>query len=360
MSGIAHNRMADALQLVRDGRLAEATALLQGVGTPVPDASPDMSRQVSDNRHPPRVNDLLGKLPARLPAGLPAMTPSAPSNPDRAAVAAAPGGAVRHLVYTGPGGSRTYDVYVPTGYVGEPVPLVVMLHGGTQDAADFAAGTRMNELAEQHTILVAYPEQSTTANAGRYWNWFRPEDQRRDAGEPAIIAGITRQVMNDYAVEPGRVYVAGMSAGGAMAAVMAATYPDLYAAAAVHSGLGYRAANDLPSAFAAMQNGGSPEPVAGVPLIVFHGDADTTVAPVSAEKLIASLGQGLSADIHRDGACTRTVYRDRSGSVVAEKWAVPGGGHAWFGGSPAGSYTDPRGPDATAEMLRFFLDRCSS
>ena len=139
MSGIAHNRMADALQLVRDGRLAEATALLQGAGTPVPDASPDTSRQVSDNRHPPRVNDLLGKLPTGLPAGCRGGAAgddaAGTSNPDRAAVAAAPGGAVRHLVYTGTGGSRTYDVYVPTGYVGEPVPLVVMLHGGTQDAA---------------------------------------------------------------------------------------------------------------------------------------------------------------------------------------------------------------------------------
>ena len=235
--------MADALRLTRAGRLMEATALLQqGLGganqpAPVPPAPAGIfhDRHQADVSGLPRAGRLLDKLAARLPVELPAGLPAGlPGNSalvrpglvrpggsaDAAAAASAPGGEIRHLTHTGAAGSRTYGLYIPTGYAGEPVPLVIMLHGGTQDATDFAAGTRMNNLAEHHTFIVAYPEQSTAANNGRYWNWFRPHDQQRGAGEPAILAGITREVMGAYSVDPARVYVAGFSAGGAMAAVM--------------------------------------------------------------------------------------------------------------------------------------------
>ena len=393
--------MADALQLTRDGRLTEATALLQqGLGVASragqPRAVPTgilptgmlpagmlpagilRSRREASPSGLPSAGGLLdtlrarllgARLPTELPVGL---SGSSPSSAAAAASARAPGGEIRHLTYVDAAGSRTYDLYIPTGYAGEPVPLVIMLHGGTQGAKDFAAGTRMNDLAEQHTFLVAYPEQSPAANNGRYWNWFRPQDQRRDDGEPAILAGITRQIISDYAVDKARVYIIGFSAGGAMAAVMAAAYPDLYAAAGIHSGLAPGAAQDLPSAFEAMRNGGRAGSIIEMPLIVFHGDRDNIVAPINAERLIASRiaassrldghsGPRMTATTKAEDSSSRShsrrTYRDVAGSVVAEQWIVHGGSHAWSGGSPVGSYTDARGPDASAEMLRFFVEQ---
>jgi poly(hydroxyalkanoate) depolymerase family esterase len=260
-------------------------------------------------------------------------------------------------------GRRDYKLYVPSSYRGQPLPLVVMLHGCTQTPDDFAAGTRLNELAEEQPCLVLYPAQAQAANGSRCWNWFNARDQQRDQGEASLIAGMTRDIVARYGLDPARVYIAGLSAGGAMAAVMAATYPELYAAVGIHSGLPYAAANDLPSAFAAMKGTAASRANArlqAIPVIVFHGDKDTTVHPRNSELIIRQCAAQVPGEIQAGRAApgqyayTQTVHARPDGHRVAEHWLVHGAGHAWLGGSRQGSYTDGKGPDASQEMMRFF------
>jgi poly(hydroxyalkanoate) depolymerase family esterase len=275
-------------------------------------------------------------------------------------------------------GTRAYKTYVPALNEGRPRALVVMLHGWGQGADDFALGTRMNQVADELGFIVAYPEQTAEANAGRCWNWYEVANQQRDDGEPSLIAGITRDVIARHNVDPARVYVAGLSAGGAMAAIMGNTYPELYAAMGIHSGLAYAAASDLQSALAVMSGRRSaPEPedsVAAspvVPTIVFHGDFDTTVHPRNAEQVLArSLPRNngarmpaiapptVESGVERGRMYTRTTHADSSGNPAVEHWVVHGGGHAWSGGDAKGSFADSSGPDATRAMLRFF-HRCA-
>jgi poly(hydroxyalkanoate) depolymerase family esterase len=356
--------MAEATRLTRQGRLVEATALIQQTL-----ASPVATRRPPEATQPGQVRP--GRLPRR--RAVPSRDPSVlhrllrPASP----VVELPPGRFDAFSYTNAAGTRSYRLYIPASGAGQALPLVVMLHGGTQDAVTFAAATGMNDLAEREKFLVAYPEQPRSANAGRYWNWFAPGHQRRDAGEPSLIAGITAQVTSRYGADAVRVYVAGFSAGGAMAAVMAAVYPDLYAAVGVHSGLAYAAAADLASALQAMRQGpphAARPPARPLPLIVFHGDQDATVAPANAAGLIGRVLAAASPD--RDpGALpptvtggqvpgghtyTRTCYQDPAGAALAECWIIHQGGHAWSGGVPHGSYTDARGPDASAQFIRFF------
>jgi len=283
------------------------------------------------------------------------------------------------------GSARAYKLYVPAGPAEAPRAMLVMLHGCTQSADDFAAGTQMNRLADRHGFLVVYPEQAAHANTSKCWNWFKPQDQQRDAGEPALIAGIVRQVAEAHRADPRRVFVAGLSAGAAMAVTLGQTYPELFAAVGAHSGLPYASAHDIPSALAAMKGGRSgmaglkdrpaaagsryrSEPQA-VPVIVFHGDRDHTVQQSNGAQivqqaqqahLLKSKGVALLASAH-DGVATggrrytRIVHADAAGHARIESWTLHGAGHAWSGGHAGGSYTDSTGPDASAEMIRFFL-----
>ncbi len=284
------------------------------------------------------------------------------SAPDQARPTVDTGFTVGH--YADGGTRRDYKLYIPPAAGTRPLPLIVMLHGCTQDPDDFAAGTQMNEAGQIQDFFVLYPAQSRRANPQGCWNWFKHNHQVRGRGEPALLAGMTRQIMAKHIIDPERVYIAGLSAGGAMAAIMGEAYPDLYAAVGVHSGLASGAAADLPSALAAMKGGGTGlrGSASGVPTIVFHGDADATVHHGNGQQVIsAAVGTGTTVKPERIGggdqrAHTRHVHRAADGLVIAEYWLVHGAPHAWSGGSRLGSYTDERGPDATQEMVRFFFE----
>jgi len=384
---LKQNIVREATRLTRSGQLIEATALLQRMfrGDSVPEvtlresgsiALPGQEPTIDAKANPledgeglpqPRkLHTLLDRTKDHSGFGLRGVTKRAPP----ATADVVPEGA-RFIdgTYSNAAGSRAYRLFIPSHYRGQSLPLVVMLHGCTQSPEDFAAGTRMNFIAEEQACFVVYPAQCSEANQTKCWNWFRTVDQQRDRGEPSLIAGITRQIMRDYSVDPKRVYVAGLSAGAAAAAIMGATYNDLYAAIGVHSGLACGAAVDLPSAFAAMRRGAGADDrlvVRGgpaVPTIVFHGDRDATVHPNNGDQIIRQSIRATKTQkkVHRGRIpeghpYTRTIHADASGRGIVEQWNVHGAGHAWSGGSPAGSYTDPRGPDATREMLRFFLE----
>ena len=358
--------LRDITRLTKAGRLSDAVTLirktLQGEAVqPEPDEATSQTNPASG---PAASLSALRQTLGTLASPIPGLAGSMGLHSPAAKVVSPAGAAFQDHMFSEAAGRLAYKLYVPSSYTGIALPLVVMLHGCTQSPDDFAVGTRMNEIAEEAGLLVAYPAQTQAANQSKCWNWFNVADQQRDRGEPALIAGVTRQIMREFAVDPARVYVAGLSAGGAAAAIMAQVYPDLYAAAGVHSGLACGAARDMSSAFSAMRQGsttGLRTTGRQVPTIVFHGDRDRTVNPQNGAEVIQQAGGGvaLETSVTRGEAggtsYTRAVQSDRTGQPLLEQWTIHGAGHAWSGGNPAGSYADAHGPDASREMVRFFL-----
>jgi poly(hydroxyalkanoate) depolymerase family esterase len=368
MNTLDMEKLQEATRLTRAGRLNEALALLQAATTGL----------MPGRRKPPGVIDgeivsdqeALSKLSSVAPQLLQAFDvaslPGVRGHALRTTDIRPEGGSYVSGSFSNSQGTRSYKLYIPTVRNAGPRPLIVMLHGCTQSADDFAAGTRMNFIAEERGCFVVYPEQPQAANATKCWNWFRPVDQANGRGEPSLIAGITRQVVEEHDIDQERIYVAGLSAGGAAAAIMGEAYPDLYAAVGVHSGLACGLAHDVTTAFNAMRGQGrlagndAPAPVK--PTIVFHGDKDTTVHPCNGAKVIARVSGDTilnkrtevksSPHGHR---YTHSVHRDASGQSMLELWELHGAGHSWSGGSCAGSFASKDGPDASSEMLRFFL-----
>ena len=360
--------MGEALSLVRQSNLAEAAALLQRA---LAGEAPER-RESGPGARPPLPPGPAFAPPPRRPLGdvlralrqRPVMPPGA-----RPAPGPAPDFGERFLkrVYRGPAGALGYRLYLPAEREGRSLALVLMLHGCTQNPEDFAVGTQMNGLADEFGLIVAYPHQPRRANASGCWNWFDRRHQNRGSGEPAKLAGLARMLAKEFGVGSERIFAAGLSAGGAMAEVLAATYPDVFAAVGVHSGLPYRSAVDAPSAFAAMKGAAAVEPAPAAASdrrcrkIIIHGLADGTVDPVNGERILDRAEQAERLKrIDLDwaiagGRVSRAVLEDDDGRPVVERWQVEGGGHAWFGGDPRGSYTQTVGLDASRVMVRFFL-----
>lgn len=384
--------MGEATRLVRNGQLADATRAIQqtlgggtgsfgadapAVAAPLPGPAVNLASTWRRAGTPADVEDavVVERSPRQAPR--PAAGPPV----------AEPPGSFTRVAFAHPCARHNphhYHLYVPPGATADtPLPLVLMLHGCTQNPVDFATGTGMNDAAAPVNALVLYPEQPHSANPNGCWNWFRPGDQHRGSGEPALLVAMVRDVMVRHTVDVERVYVAGLSAGGAMAAVLGREYPDVFAAVGVHSGLQAGAAHNVMGALSAMKSGARPGAAthstgnAGAspppPLIVFHGDADATVHAHNAEQLIQAQLAALAAAqggtphtvqaVHKGQSpngrgYTRTVYAlpgDTASAVVAEHWLLHHTGHAWAGGHAGGSHTDPAAVNATAEMLRFFL-----
>ncbi len=392
MNETLQHLMREATRLTRTGRLGDATAAIRRAlsgGSPVAAPRAEAAPMNATAQSPTEVLDgCVFEVDARAADPKPAGTPQPCTVPEVAAPEAAPA-APQHApasftsgTHTHASLSRDYKLYAPPGAAGKSLPLVLMLHGCTQDPDDFAAGTGMNDLAAKQGFFVLYPAQAQGANPQRCWNWFKPNHQRRGSGEPALLASLTQAVIAQHGIDSRRVYVAGLSAGGAMAAIVAAAYPEVFAAAGVHSGLPAGSAGNVAEALTVMASGtaspglnlgrtpgraGAMPAAASVPTIVFHGDQDRTVHPRNGEQVVAAAASGAGgiaagAPTLEQGASaggkrfTRSVHRADDGSVRAEHWLVHGAGHTWSGGRAAGSYTDADGPDATREMLRFFLE----
>jgi poly(hydroxyalkanoate) depolymerase family esterase len=388
MKPLSQTAMAEATRLTTEGRLNEAMATLRGAISGMSAASlseADLKPKPAQPKSPqfidmiPPSSATEGFWTSRLHTS--AESKSSPQSARilssfrprtqsaRHAIVLPAGALFEQFAFTNDVGSRDYKLYIPSSLTGHAVPLVMMLHGCTQTPDDFAAGTRMNMLAEEFGFVVAYPAQPKSSNPSKCWNWFRPGDQRRGQGEPSLIAGIVQQIANNYPIARSQIYVAGLSAGGAAAAIMGAVYPDIFAAVGVHSGLACGAASDIPSAFSAMRQGNPPanarpqtRPSRLIPTIVFHGDRDATVSPLNGAHVIAQ-AKG-DADLTRTIDSGQTVAgikytcvreKDQVGRTVLEHWTLHGCGHAWSGGSIDGSYTEPHGPDASREVIRFFL-----
>ncbi len=326
-------------------------------------------------------DDHTGKTDAGIPPG--PVLPNIPPNPGlslsglslrpganvNGGLAIADGADFRHDRFSCSAGSRAYRTYVPATGAGDVTGILVMLHGCTQTPEDFAAGTGINALAEKHRFVVIYPQQSRGDNAQSCWNWFSRGDQQRDRGEPAILAGLARLAMSEHGVAPERTFVAGLSAGAAMAVILGETYPDVFAGVGAHSGLPFGAARDVPSAYAAMagtaheQPGAAGNP-ANVRTIIFHGTEDATVHPSNSETIARHVLDRLpqqtiqTVENGNSSGCsfTRTITATPGCRADLEYWMIDGMGHAWSGGHPSGSFTDAKGPDASAEMIRFFFD----
>ena len=377
------NKMMTSARLVQNKDVASATATIQqalaqaglmpghGQGQSSAPASKDATAFVDINPAPDWQAQLRKGQAAMRAAGVGIGLGAGlgmPADDDVAVMDDIAGGTFTAGVFSNTAGRRRYKLYIPSQPSTTPRPLIVMLHGCTQNPDDFALGTGMNRLAEEANCLVLYPEQDSASNRNHCWNWFESGHQARDAGEPGIIAGLTRQIVKEHGADPAQVFVAGMSAGGAMAAVLGAEYPDLFAAVGVHSGLPAGSGRDMITGLQAMK-----KPAKGralrevVPVIVFHGSTDHVVTPANGDAVLqqyAGAHAGLHATPlsvrHDDAAhggrrCRRSVWRDDAGRAMAEQWVVQGAGHAWAGGNSAGSHTDAAGPSASKEMLRFFL-----